>query len=222
MRNVLNVWMAAGRHQKILLLRHGAVQAPSTEKRFIGQTDLPLSAAGRRQARYWRDCLAKVPLSRIVCSDLSRCLETARIIAANRCITVSPCSGLREIHLGQWEGMSFRQVQQRWPDVFKARGSALSRFRPPAGESFFDLQQRVLPLFEQARDQQPNNLLIVSHAGVNRIILCHLLGMPLENLFRIAQSYGAMNLMDRQADGFQIHALNLLPDTPDDLADISS
>ncbi len=75
-----------------------------------------------------------------------------------------------------------------------------------------DLQRRVVPVFEQAADQAGGNLLIVAHAGVNRMILCHLLGMPPQNLFRIAQDYGAMNLVGRQSNGYRIQAINLIPD----------
>ena len=211
MQNILNAWLSAESQKKILLLRHGAIQAETDEKRLIGQMDLPLNDMGRHHAQYWRKCLSDVPLARIISSDLSRCMETARIIAADRFVDIAPLAGLREINLGQWDGMSFRQVKQRWPDAYGKRGMEIARFRPTAGESFLDLQQRVVPVFEKAVDQAGKNILIVAHAGVNRMILCHLLGMPPENLFRIAQGWGAMNLIDRQAKGYRIQALNLLP-----------
>ena len=211
MRNHLTAWLCADNQKKILLLRHGAVQAETDEKRLIGQMDLPLTDMGRHQAQYWRECLSDVPLARIISSDLSRCMETARIVAAGRSTPISPLTGLREINLGQWDGMSFRQIKERWPEAYRKRGMEIARFRPPAGESFLDLQQRVVPAFEKAVDQADKNILIVAHAGVNRMILCHLLGMPPENLFRIAQGWGAMNLIDRQANGYRIQLLNLLP-----------
>jgi alpha-ribazole phosphatase len=211
MRKVLKTWLAAGGEKNILLLRHGDIETGNAEKRFIGQTDLPLNDMGRHQARYWRDCLSDLPLEYILSSDLRRCMETAGIIAARRGLTVTPHTGLREIQLGNWDGMTFQQVRQRWPDAFQRRGMDLARFRPPEGESFLDLQQRVVPVFEQASGQTGKLVLVVAHAGVNRMILCHLLGMPVENLFRITQGYGAMNLIDRQAGRFRISALNLLP-----------
>jgi probable phosphoglycerate mutase len=204
--------LASGREKKILLLRHGELRCETDEKRFIGQTDLPLSRVGRRQAHCWRKWLSDVSIERIISSDLSRCMETARILSTDRTIIVKPLASLREINLGGWEGMTFRRVRQLWPAAFRQRGMEMAGFRPPeGGESFLDLQQRVVPAFEQAADQAGGNLLIVAHAGVNRVILCHLLGMPPENLFRIAQGFGAMNLIDRQADGCRIQAINLLP-----------
>ena len=88
----------------------------------------------------------------------------------------------------------------------------IADFRPPGGESFLDLQQRVVPVFEKAVDNAGRNILIVAHAGVNRMILCHLLDIPPGNLFRLSQDWGAMNLIERQApNGFRIQSINLLP-----------
>jgi alpha-ribazole phosphatase len=138
-------------------------------------------------------------------------METARIIAADRDLEITPQTELREILLGKWDGMTFQRVREHWPDAFRQRGMDLARFRPPDGESFLDLQQRVVPVIQAATDRADRHILIVAHAGVNRVILCHLLGMPVENLFRIDQGVGAMNLVDRQAGRYRIWSLNLLP-----------
>ncbi|MBR9985799.1 MAG: histidine phosphatase family protein [Desulfosarcina sp.] len=211
MRNILNPGLMSGRQKKVLLLRHGEPLKESDERRFIGQTDPPLSHVGRRQAKRWQEWLSDVPVARIISSDLSRCMETARILCTDRPIIVEPLASLREINLGCWDGMTFRRVRKRWPDAFRQRGLEMARFRPPGGESFLDLQQRVVPVFEEVVDQAGGNLLMVAHAGVNRMILCHLLGMPPENLFRIAQDFGAMNLIGRHANGYRVQAINLRP-----------
>jgi alpha-ribazole phosphatase len=211
MRTILNTWWMSGHGKKILLLRHGERLSKTDEKRFIGQTDLPLSEMGRCQAKCWRNWLTDLSIERIISSDLSRCMETARILCADRPLVIHPLASLREINLGGWDGMTFRRVREQWPDAFRHRGMEIARFRSPGGESFMDLQQRVVPVFEAAVDRVDRNLVIVAHAGVNRMILCHLLGMPPRNLLRIAQGCGAMNLIDRQADAYRIQAINLLP-----------
>jgi probable phosphoglycerate mutase len=198
--------------QKIFLLRHGEVENHNTGRRFIGQTDLPLNQKGRYQAQWWRHKLSGVPLARILSSDLTRCADTAQIIAAEQSVNVERWPDLREIHLGEWEGLTFRHVRKRWPEAFRKRGSNLATFRPPGGESFLDLTQRAWPPLEKAVANTDQNLLIVAHAGVNRAILCHALGLPLENLFGLAQGYGAMNLICRREGRFQVQFLNLLPD----------
>lgn len=211
MKAMIRTWLATTSRKKILLLRHGQIQTDDGEKRFIGQIDLPLSEAGSDQARHWQSVLSGIPLGAIVASDLLRCLETARIIAGDD-KKIETDAALREIRLGRWEGERVRDIKHRWPEAYRQRGLDMAGFRPPEGECFLDLQQRVVPVFEAAVDRVDNPVLIITHAGVIRMILCHVLGMPVENLFRLAIGYGAMTLIDRKTDGYCIQALNLLPD----------
>lgn len=214
MRSLLTRFLSDEGEKKILLLRHGQILSDVPEKRFIGQSDLPLSDMGRRQARYWADILSTLTVDRVVTSDLRRCMQTARIIAAGKSVPVLPNPDFREIHLGRWEQMTFARVRADWPDAFLRRGQDISEFRTPGGESFADLQRRVMPAFHHEADHPARTVLIIAHAGVNRVILCHLLGMPPSNLFRLAQDNGAMNLIARRTDGFRIQAINLSPDPP--------
>lgn len=207
---MIDTWLATGKHKKILLLRHGEIKPAGPGKRLIGQLDLPLSETGRQQAKYWQSRLAMLSLGSIMASDLSRCRETARIIAGSD-REIKSAADLREIDLGEWDGLRVNDVKARWPDAYRQRGLDMAGFRPPAGESFLDLKKRVLPAFESAVHRLADPLLIVTHAGVIRVILCQVLGMPVENLFRIALDYGALTLMDRQAHGYRVQALNLVP-----------
>jgi probable phosphoglycerate mutase len=194
----------------IYLLRHGEIEVRG-EKRFVGQTDLPLNDTGRNQARWWQKRLASVTLERIYCSDLLRSLETAKIIAAAGQRDIEPLAQLREIHLGQWEGLSMREVRTRNPEKWRQRGERLASCRPPGGESFSDLQERVVPVFEDIAAQTTGDVLIVSHAGVIRVILCQVLGMPVARLFRLGQEYGALNLIDCSHDPRQVIGMNICP-----------
>jgi probable phosphoglycerate mutase len=211
----LRIRLNAKRAQQILLLRHGDIQIAAHQKHFIGQTDLPLNERGRSQARFWRQSLSGIRIEHIYTSDLTRCLQTARIIATDHSVDINPSAALREIRLGQWDGLSFAQVRRQWPEMFRQRGRSIVRFRPPGGENYADLQRRVIPALDDMLGHSDGTILIVAHAGVNRVILCHLLGMPLENLFRISQGRGGLNLIERRAAGFRIRALNLLPDHED-------
>ena len=83
MRKTLTNWLTQDREKKIFLLRHGSLEIADDEKRFIGQTDLPLSERGRRQAKLWSRQLTDLPLDRIYCSDLQRCRETASQVDLN-------------------------------------------------------------------------------------------------------------------------------------------
>jgi probable phosphoglycerate mutase len=192
----------------IYLLRHGEVEG-NAEKRFIGQSDPPLSGVGRQHARVWNIKLAPIEWETVICSDLRRSEETARIIAGDKQAAIRTTPKLREILLGKWEGLSRDYVRRYFPEQWRKRGDDLANYQPPGGESFKDLQERVVPPFEAVSLQLKGHSLIIAHAGVNRVILCHILGMPLSNLFRLGQDYGALNIIDYGRKVSRILALNL-------------
>lgn len=194
----------------IHLIRHGSIEGHE-ERRFIGQIDLPLDKNGMRQARWWQKELADVAFERICCSDLVRSRETARIIAGDRGTFIDVIPQLREINLGGWDGLSVAEVLQRFPKEYERMGKSISTYRPGGGESFTDLQRRVLPVFERIVGESEGPVLITAHAGVNRVILCHVLGMPLANLFRLDQDYGALNVLAFKDGSFRVRSINLIP-----------
>lgn len=204
----MNFRTAGATQRDIFLLRHGDSRKDAV-RRYIGQSDAPLNDTGKAQAEWWREEVSAVPFRRFFCSDLRRCRETAHIISAGRETPVLSLPGLREISMGSWEGLPMDQVKRSFPMEYARRGSEIAEFRPPGGESFRDLKNRVVPLFEDLVRQEQGPVLIVGHAGVNRVILCHLLGMPLENLFRLGQDYGCCNLLRWGEGCCTVRAVNL-------------
>ena len=87
----------------VFLVRHGHIPWDG-QKRYVGQSDVPLSPKGRSQAETLRRWFETIPLSRVVASDLTRTCETADIITAGRSLGTERIPALREIHLGEWEG----------------------------------------------------------------------------------------------------------------------
>ena len=199
------------RRNIIYLMRHGDSRQDEV-KRFIGQTDTPLNETGRKQAVWWREEFLSLFFDRIYCSDLSRSVETAEIIAVNRQEPVRLVPEFREINLGKWDGLPMQEVRSRYPEEFEKRGANLVSYRPEGGESFLDLSARVLPAFELiTRDVESERVLIVGHAGVNRIILCHLLGMPPAGLFRLCQDYCCLNIIVSEKDCVCLRSINIPP-----------
>lgn len=186
---------SAGFGRSIYIVRHGAIQSSSEPKRFIGQTDLPLNAEGVKQAMELAEVLRHVPFSAVFCSSLKRSVSTAQIIAGPHSLPFIQEPELREIALGGWEGLTFDDVRTRHPEDFRQRGIDVVNFRPPGGESFLDCTLRVLPAFYRILNSTRGTILIVGHAGVNRIILTQALGRPLETLFEIGQEYGCINVL---------------------------
>lgn len=180
-----------------LLIRHG-VLADDGEERAVGAADLPMSVVGEAQVRELAARLrARGTPDAIYCSDLARSRRTAELLADGRDVAIRVRPALREIDLGAWQGRSRREIVEQRRAEYDARGRDIVNFRPPGGESFADLAARVLPCWRAlAADETGEVVAIASHAGVNRVILCHLLGMPLANLFRITQRLGRIDVVE--------------------------
>ncbi|MFZ2040853.1 MAG: histidine phosphatase family protein [Desulfobacterales bacterium] len=192
----------------LYLLRHGAIDWPEPDT-FIGQTDPPLSAEGRRQALSWRNPIREAGFSAVWSSDLKRCTETASLIFGGSQAKIRFSSGLREIHLGDWDGIPRRRIREDHPDLWEARGRDLGGFRPPGGESFRDLQQRVVSQVECLAAEDPGPVCIVTHAGVIRVLICHCLGIPLANLFRIRLNLAQLSVISMAPERLEVLGLNL-------------
>ena len=202
----------------VYLMRHGQT-IPETPWRFLGQRDAVLSGAGRIQAAAWRDALSSVDFAGAWCSDLARCRDTAAMVLEGRGLAAAPVAGLREISLGEWDGLSVADVKSRYPGLYEARGTDIGGFRPPGGESFADLSDRTWGALETilasaaSGESRDANLLVVGHAGVNRTIMARVLGMPLENLFRLGQDHGCLNLIRFGSGQPHLVRANLAPGT---------
>jgi len=181
----------------VLLIRHGLV-SEDAESRFLGADDLPMGATGEAQIR---DLAARLrprfTLDAIYCSDLKRSQRTAELLADGQSVPIRVRPALREIDMGDWDGLLRRDVAARRPAEYAARGRDIGNFRPPGGESFADLAARVLPCWRDiVEDGATQTVAIAGHAGVNRVILCRLLGAPLANLFRFAQRPACVNVVE--------------------------
>ncbi|HKS77091.1 MAG TPA: alpha-ribazole phosphatase [Terriglobales bacterium] len=191
----------------LYLVRHGELIVEERH-RFLGQLDVPLSPGGIGQARTLHKMFRRVSLSRVYCSDLSRSRETAEIIVGTRGIPLRACVELREVSLGLWEGCALSDIRSRYPKQFRARGEDLARYQPPGGESFEDCQTRVRTTIQKILAHPPGEYLIVGHAGVNRVILCEALAVPLAELFRIPQDYGCLNVVEYEGGAGRVKLLN--------------
>ncbi len=198
----------------LYLLRHGEVEMPQ-DKIFLGQGDPPLSARGEAQARSWAGAFQERGLSAISASDLGRTMRTAGIVADRLGMEVTPEPALREIALGRWEGKSMAEIRRQHPLEWETRGREIATYRTPGGESFEDLQARVVPALTALADRSTvadAPLLLVTHAGVIRTIVCHVLGLRLENLFRFTVSKASLHGISVQDGRWTLNFTNMTPD----------
>lgn len=195
----------------IYLMRHGRIEQ-FRPRRYVGQTDLPLTLAGERQAWQMHTLLQDIPFVKIVSSPLRRALETAAIVSGRRSWDIETIPALAEISLGTWEGLTVEEVRRRYPGQYEARGADLAHYRPPEGESFADLAARSLPVLTDLAQENPGPLLVVTHAGVNRVLLSRMQGLPLADLFAIPQDYCCLNIVRLENGIWQVEAINQTPD----------
>jgi len=192
----------------IYLARHGDIGL-GKDKRYIGQSDIPLSDLGKKQANLLKEKFSRVPLDAIFCSDLKRSQQTADIIASAHQIVPKARMELREMNMGEWEGKLFSEIRAKYPSEYKERGENIALYSSPEGESFSDCFKRVNPIFESLAQSPETTILIVGHAGVNRVILCRILGIPLDDVFRLEQNYGCINLICKEYSEYRLKFLNL-------------
>jgi probable phosphoglycerate mutase len=196
--------------RQFFLIRHGAAE-DGAGQRFIGHTDLPLSEKGREQARRLRIFLAEQTISQAFCSDLSRCRGTAEIIIDGSNIPLTARGDLREPSMGAWEGRLREDIACEFPDDYHARGRNPENFKVAGGETFRDCLERVVPAFGDIVGTTDGDVLLVGHGSVNRILLCHLLGMPMANMFRLGQDHGCVNVLRKDQSGYRLTLLNSVP-----------
>jgi alpha-ribazole phosphatase/probable phosphoglycerate mutase len=194
----------------LYLIRHGETEG-AEKRRYKGSIDVPLSGNGIRQIERVSRLLSaevkkcrsegdqSVVLSSVYCSDLVRAIKSAEIIAGPHSLSPVIIPALRERNFGIWEGMSFDEIMERYPDEFDAWAGNPLKFSPMGGESTLEMGERVTKALDEiVAGHVGEHISVVSHGGTNRIILCHVLGIPLENIFRIEQDYAALNIIEFQ------------------------
>jgi probable phosphoglycerate mutase len=171
----------------VLLVRHG--HTPTTGKLLPGRAPgLHLSETGQAQAKAVGERLATVPkVEAVYASPLDRTRETAGAIASARGMKVKLDKGLLEADIGEWTGLDFKTVRKapEWKTVHQYP----SGFRFPGGESFVEMQGRIVAALERLRAAHPGQTIVaVSHADVIKAAVAHALGTHLDLFQRIVIS----------------------------------
>jgi alpha-ribazole phosphatase len=186
--------------RRLWLVRHGLTEW-NVQQRFCGHRDIPLSLQGRGQAHWLAERLQEEMISTIYTSDLVRARETAEIIAYQRtpAVHIRVSAAWREIDFGEWEGLTYAQIAEQ----FKGKLDFFTdpeRYSPPNGESLAHMQQRVMNALATIAHSDdlpaPGNVVIVGHGGPLRILLCNLLGMPIQRQWQLRLDHGSLSAID--------------------------
>ncbi len=189
---------------RVYLMRHGEV-ANGGEKRYNGHIDVDITDRGVEQMHRLAALLAEKPVRAVYSSDLIRSRKGAEIISGRLGLAPIVVRSLRERSVGAWEGMTGEEIRERFPDDYRAWRADLLNYRPPGGECLEDVRTRVLPEYGMIVAAHPDEeIAMLLHGGVNRVILADALGLDPLNLFRIDQSFGALNIIEHYGDGMSV------------------
>ena len=152
---------------ELLLVRHGETDW-NRERRFQGHADPPLNETGREQANALAEELTGEEIELVYTSDLQRARETAQIVGARLGADVVPLPALREIDVGEWEGLTWPEIEQRYPEgarLWHERGYGWE-----SGETYDQLGERVVAELRRIAAQHPEQrVLVVGHGGTIRV-----------------------------------------------------
>jgi broad specificity phosphatase PhoE len=166
---------------RLILVRHGITEFNST-RRFAGYLDVDLNAEGLRQVEKLRDRLDEVKIDTVYSSDLKRALVTAEIISSGHDIKITNCSDLREMNYGEAEGLTLEEIRHRYPKTAEAVVDPSLELSFPGGENFKEFITRTIKFLDRLNKHTiEQTILIVSHSGPLRVLVCNLLGIGESN-----------------------------------------
>lgn len=196
---------------RLFLVRHGETGLNALKK-FQGITDEPLNDAGMKQARALADSLAKEKIDAVYSSALIRACQTAEDIAKQHGLKVVRVQELNEVDYGEWEGKSPQEIEQIWPGKFMEREKDMMskyRFRPPKGETYEEMEQRIIPFFNGLVEKhQGQTIVVVTHGAVKRSLLRMFLGVGFHQLPSERFHNAALSLVEKTEKGMQLRFFN--------------
>lgn len=193
---------------QLYLVRHGETDF-NVEKRFQGQSNQELNSRGFSQAQALRDHLSVINFSTILCSDLRRALQTAEIIAERLGIEPTPNPLLREMDFGQWEGLTYEEIETNYPQELAAWQDDMMINPPPDGESLGNFSERVSTFLEDIKGRNiEEKVLIVSHGGVLQVMCCIAMGLPPRSYWQFRLDLASISAISFYPQGAILNRLN--------------
>ena len=195
----------------LLLVRHG-------ENDYLKQGRMPgrlsgihLNKRGREQAAILAETLKMLPIQAIYSSPLERAIETAEPLAGSLGLAIQLRSGLMDTDVGEWQGMQLKKLRKN--PLWKLVQEQPSQVRFPSGESFMELQERLVREIEAIRaiHKQKDVVAVVFHADPIKLVIAHYIGLSLDNFQKLTVSAGSVSVLVTGKSSGQLAALNLRP-----------
>lgn len=191
---------AAGKGARIILIRHGQTvwNVGAGEERFRGRTNLPLDGTGHAQARAVAERLGREPIAALYASPLLRTRQTIEPLANRLGLPVQANAGLLDIDYGYFQGLTHSEAAAAYPETCALWRTNPSQVRFPGGEGLVDVQARFLDfLGDLAARHQGETVALVGHQIVNKVAVCCVLGLDLDQIWRIQQDTCGIDLFQQ-------------------------
>ncbi|KUO49762.1 MAG: hypothetical protein APF76_00510 [Desulfitibacter sp. BRH_c19] len=194
---------------KIILVRHGQTEWNLLQK-YQGQTDIPLTDLGRKQAQAAGEYLANIEkIEALYCSDLSRTKETAEIIGNSINLNPKSDSRLRELCFGLWEGLTFTEVYEKYPKEFDNWYNDTHKTKVPEGESFEQLIERAMETLTEILERHTGTVVVVTHGGVIKGVLSQ--SVDKNDMWQTGVDPGSITILEATGDKMQPIKIGLVP-----------
>lgn len=184
---------------KLLLIRHGETDW-NVAKKIQGSADISLNEKGIQQAHeLGAKFLAKnITVEKIYSSPLKRAVMTAEILSQTIKKDMLVAEGLKEINLGEWEGLPWPIVAEKYPQEYQVWYENRRYTKTPQGESYEDMLQRVLHSLKEIIAENNQDVAIVSHSAVIMCLQCLVTNTPFEKMMRFKTENTVITELDSQ------------------------
>jgi broad specificity phosphatase PhoE len=186
---------------EIILVRHGET-AWNVEEVFRGRLDIELNERGIKQAELLAESLSELKIEAVYSSPLKRALKTAEVIARRQRLEVRVSPGLIDGDFGQWQGLSLKEVRNKYTELYEQWATSPQLVKIPGGESLDEVRERALKVVDGVVAEHGGRVVLVSHRVVNKVLICALLGLDNSHFWNIRQDVAATTTFGHQGGRF--------------------
>ncbi|MEA1924077.1 MAG: histidine phosphatase family protein [Pseudomonadota bacterium] len=194
----------------IFLLRHGeTVNTLDGPLRYNGHFDVDITPKALAQMTQRGNELSRFNVTTVYASDLTRCRLGGEIIAEKIGCPLILKENLREMKMGDWEGLTLAEVEERFPEQVTKKFADFHNYRIPGSETIKEVEARIYPEFDDIVAQHHHEtIVIIAHGGVNLLLLTRALGLPSRDIFTLNQDFGCINQLQIGDDFSKVVMMN--------------
>lgn len=191
----------------IYIIRHGETLS-NKKGQYYGRLDIPLNENGLRQMEALKPCLSQIDFQGVYSSPSSRTLESLKLCGDHLYQQVQIDHRLGELDFGEFEGKTYKEITQLYPEEAEIWAKDWKYFCPPFGESFVSFYKRVTQFFEELLTRDQENILIMAHSGVIKAIYCYVLQNNLDLYWHFTCHNGKINIIKYEYENLFIDGIN--------------